>query len=381
MSNAVITSKEFKRGMVAVAVIYAGLFGFIAIKGKDISKRIEEGLATQTVSLERLAPPAPQETATAPVPAEMLGPAQPYDAAHDTAPEMSQVTGDALYPAPMEGLYYDTPQGKLPKISEKGLTPFQAYKKPFVSPGKPLVAVAVLDYGLSEAASEMAVQLPPHVSLVLSPYAADPERWQQQAREHGHEVWLQMPLETKEYPMVDPGPQGILASGSLKYNQDRLEWLLTRTPGYAGIAAFHDNAFSGYEPMLTGLMKGVFSRGLGYLELNPAAPPEVETMAYGSKAPYARGSIVAEDISLKTLEKIAIEKGYVVATMKLQPGLLQAMSTWLETLASKDMAIAPVSALTDRSSVPAPAAPVEAAPADAPEPTPVDAVPPSAPHE
>jgi uncharacterized protein len=338
-------SREFTQGMIVVMLVYAALFGYITLKGKDVSRRHQTTLASQIVPIERSAPEP--VTAVEETHSDAYGPSVPE------IPTEAQIQQDVentpLYPAPMEGLYVTMPDGKLmPKINDKGLTPFKAYQKPFVSPGKPLIALALIDYGLSETSSQEALaNLPSYVSFILSPYAADPEKWQQLARERGHEVWIQMPMETEEYPAIDPGPQAILSTASIKYNQDRLEWVLTRTPGYAGVAVITDGAFEDYQTMLQGLLKGVFGRGLGLMEINPSAPPDIETMAFTAKAPYARNHLFLDKVSLKDIEKQAVEKGFIIGIIKPTPSALKAVKTWTGTLESKNIALAPVSAVTD----------------------------------
>ena len=248
----------------------------------------------------------------------------------------------------MEGLFQETPNGPLPIISADGLSPFMAYKKPFSLTGKPLIAVVVLDFGLSALLSDQLIaQLPSEISLILSPYAADAEQWQKKARENGHEIWLQLPLENKKFIPSDPGPQALLAQASIKYNQDRLEWILSRTPGYAGVVGETDEIFDQASNTLSSVFKNIFNRGLGYLEMNPQAGPAIEEISLGNKSPYARNDLFIEDVSLKAIEKQASDRGYVIGIIRPTPNNIKALATWFRTLDAKGYTLAPVSAIAE----------------------------------
>lgn len=360
-----ISPRAFLQGLAVVALVYGGIFAFILLKSDTTLKNMQDRLIAQTILIEREQIPAPVDTTTY-IPSEKFGPeiqqaeiqieavkeiepietALPLEPAEHTQTEI--ISGGALRSAPMEGLYEETQNGPLPIISADGLSPFMAYKKPFSLTGKPLIAVVVLDFGLSALLSDQLIaQLPPEISLILSPYAADAEQWQKKARDNGHETWLQLPLENRKFISNDPGPQALLAQASIKYNQDRLGWILSRAPGYAGVAGETDEIFDHASNTLSGVFKNIFSRGLGYLEMNPQAGPAIEEISLGNKSPYARSDLFIEDVSLKAIEKQASDRGYVIGIIRPTPNNIKALTTWFNTLDAKGYTLAPVSAIAE----------------------------------
>ncbi len=56
-----------------------------------------------------------------------------------------------------------------------------------------------------------------------------------QARQSGHEVLLEVPMEPFDFPDSDPGPHTLRAGVDEDSNIQRLNWALSRFTGYAGV--------------------------------------------------------------------------------------------------------------------------------------------------
>jgi len=128
---------------------------------------------------------------------------------NNTAPQKS----GSLVSAPIPGLFESIDVGLLPKIRDKdGITPFNAYKKPFTaSPDKPLLSFVIYNAGLSSQRTAELIELfPAEITFSFSPYSSDLQNIIAVARADGHEPWLSLPLEPKNYPLKDPGPLTLL---------------------------------------------------------------------------------------------------------------------------------------------------------------------------
>lgn len=330
--------KSFLIGLGVVALIYVLLFVYIGINSSKTVHNLEQKLVSQSLVITR-PDSAPEE----------FRPARENEHIDDVAALASAAPIDenALPPSPISGLYEDSEMGKLPKISDDGLTPFNAYKKPFTLPGKPLIAIAVLDYGVSSTNSaELLKDLPEEVSLILSPYTSTPDEWQKRARKFGHELWLQAPASNENFPYADPGSQALLSDAGPKYNLDRLEWILSRTTGYAGIALGTDSVFAENPPVLKSALANINKRGIGFFETNPDAPALVRRFAENEGMPYLKNTIFIRDTSLKALEKIARQDGFVVALVDPYPSSIKGLKIWANTLTAKGFALAPLSAIS-----------------------------------
>lgn len=346
------------QGLVVVFFVYVVIFTVTIVKSRSASDSTVP-LASGTAQIVRMQPQVetvvtphlePQDQAPAPVAhaPEEHAPApvdeHPAEQAHDTAPAAHG--GSDLVEA--------TPQGPLPKRSPSGQTPFEAYKKSYTPDGSPVIALVVLDYGMSATDSKEALKkLPGEVSLILNPYAQTQDTWKSLAGAEGHEFWVFMPVESQDYPTItDPGPQALLAHSDFKYNQEKFLWALSRTSGYAGIAAYTDTAFLNAQSALKTLWNEGYDRGIGYLEINPAGLEGVEMNAIEKKSPYIRNHSIYEEGAqapeqwLKALEMEASNNGFTVGIIKRPyPKVVDAVAAWSATLKERGFSLAPVSAL------------------------------------
>jgi polysaccharide deacetylase 2 family uncharacterized protein YibQ len=343
-----IDRKAFLHGLLFVAFIYVSLLTMFWLKGPEAIAIMEEQLASQTIAITRQQEEA--ETPAQPTPLE------PVETVVDLDQPVMRPDG-SLAIAPMDGMYEQAELGRLPQVRPMDkLTPFNAYKRPFTVPqGSPIIALIVRDFGLSDAVSQKALAaLPAEVTMLLSPYSLEPERWASASRQGGHEVWLDVKFENADYPISDPGPQAILAGSNLRYNQDKMNWNLTRATGYAGISGQTDYVFDSASAILQPLAKSVYQRGLGYLELNPKASGAIETVASAVNGPYIRADVWINDQDsdlegspLKELERLAKERGYAVGVLMPYEQNIDQIKTWLASLSAKGYTLAPVSAVAE----------------------------------
>lgn len=256
---------------------------------------------------------------------------------------------------PLKGLTEKTPEGLLPIIrKDDGLTPFKAYARPYTkSADIPKVAIVVEGFGLRKDQSEAALALPADVTLLISPYAAQPKTWLEKAHAAGREVWLTVPMEHDALNAADPGPRALSSTALLAENETRLKTVLAKAQGYAGVAGFYSDRFKNVALMMQTLFESVFARGLGYLELNPTPPASIADTAARLKAPYAQTVLHLDDPrflknpadALEIIESRALDKKFAVIVMPAYPKLIEAVVKWEASLAGKGIVLAPLSAV------------------------------------
>ena len=86
------------------------------------------------------------------------------------------------------------------------------------------------------------------------------------ARDNGHEVLLQIPLEPNNYPTVDPGPHTLLTSLPPQENMKRLQWLMSRYTGYVGVTNHMGEKFEAASQSMTPVLEELKRRGLLYID-------------------------------------------------------------------------------------------------------------------
>lgn len=323
------------QGMAAVAAFYI-LLGAYAILAPD---REQDSLFAAPPRIYAIEGPV-LETSSA------LKPSDFENAPHASHGEPAEK------PPSGKGVLEETEFGMIPRKSPEGLTPFEAHRRPFTRQNRPVIAIALMDYGLSKDNSAGALNLPANVTFIANPYAANLDEWQSRAEGKDHELWLYVPTETARFPYMDPGPYGLLAHLDSAANRDRLHWLMAQTRNYAGLAMDADSSLLESRMAIQKIVDEFFDRGLGYMDINKDAPSFFEVAALGRNAPYIRNMAVmgesGDDAAvLNDLERQARASGTALAVVKLHPQSVKVLEKWLPTLASKGIDLAPLSALAN----------------------------------
>lgn len=251
--------------------------------------------------------------------------------------------------APDPDLIEDGPLGPVPRIGADGRRPFLTYAGPFdFQDERPRVAVLLLGLGLQADLVDDALALPGAISLEFSPYTPDLPALFERARQAGHEVLLDLPMEPEDYPASDPGPHTLRADGPLEENLKRLGWLLARAPGYVGFAG-SGGRFAESEQAAP-VLEVLAERGLAMIEVGG---DELATAAAAAGLPYAgkalpideEPSVLSIDYALAGLEAEALSRGSALAVALGYPVALERLRLWAGTLEDKGLVLAPVSAL------------------------------------
>ena len=206
--------------------------------------------------------------------------------------------------------------------------------------------------GIGQSATANAIdKLPAPVTLAFAPYGGDLERQVARAREAGHEVMLQVPMEPFDYPDNDPGPHTLMAQGKPAENLDRLHWAMSRFPGYVGLVNFMGGRLTADEAALAPILREVGARGLGFLDDGSSARSQVAAVAARLRVPGLRADLVLDgvprsdqiDRELARLEEIATKRGLAVATASALPLTVERIARWSRELESRNILLVPVS--------------------------------------
>ena len=98
----------------------------------------------------------------------------------------------------------------------------------------------ITDLGMARAMTDRVIaELPPTVTLSFDAQAPVIAAWGARARQDGHEILLQLPMEPFDYPNSDPGPDTLLTSLPDGDNLVRLLKLMRRATGYVGVTTIY----------------------------------------------------------------------------------------------------------------------------------------------
>lgn len=260
----------------------------------------------------------------------------------------------ALAAAPDPRLVERGKFGPLPRIGPDGARASQVYARPAPPVSKrPRIALVIGGLGLNDATTAMAIaKLPSDVSLAFAPYGANLKAQSAKAREAGHEIFLQVPMESFDYPRDNPGPQTLTTDAGAAQNIERLHWLMARTSGFVGIENFLGARFTADEAALTPVLKELAERGLVFLDDGSSARSLAPAIGAGMRLSVKRTDMVLDvsantaaiDAALNRLEAMAREKGVVSASASALPVTLDRLSRWIAGLGERGIDLVPITA-------------------------------------
>lgn len=256
-------------------------------------------------------------------------------------------------PDPDEALLRSTPLGQIPRIAPDGRKAFQYYARPFDGDGEPRIAVIVGGLGLNASVTERAIdELPPEISLSFAPYAKNLEFWTRKARQAGHEVLIELPMENYGANSQALGAAALLTSRSEQENLQRLDWLMARFGAYVAATNYLGGKFSADEDAIAPVLAKLKTAGIGYIDDTGAA----QRSSGADGLPMATVSRVipaaADDSNLRAvkrelamLEQIAERDGMALGKTYAYAATIDEIAEWSRTLDRKGFDAAPASAV------------------------------------
>ena len=262
-----------------------------------------------------------------------------------------------LIKAPVEAVSEKTEQGFLPRIAANGKKPSEVYAKPVglntIHSDSPKIVIILGGMGLNEKLTRQAItDLPANVTFAFAPYGNNLQAQVDKARDEGHEVFLQLPLEPVGFPGTNPGPKTLLADGDGATNLDSLYWHLTRFSGYAGVVNYMGGKFLSAPKAVKSLLLELKHRGLAFIEdgsLPMSATDQVAT-SMGISVRHATVQIdqnadaASITAALEDLEKQASGGGIAIGTGSGLEITVQAVKDWARDAESRGIEIIPATA-------------------------------------
>jgi uncharacterized protein len=251
-----------------------------------------------------------------------------------------------------------SPNGPLPRVGADGTRPSDVYARPVKIPtGKlnaPRIAIVVGGLGIGGAAtSDALAKLPAPVTLAFAPYAGGLDQLATRARNSGHEVLLQVPMEPFDYPDNDPGPQTLLTSLDPTQNIDRLQWVMSRFQGYVGVVNFMGARFTASEAALGPVMREIGNRGLIYFDDGSSQRSSASHIAAADNLQFAKADAVIDAVptppdverALGRLETIARERGVAIGVAGTLPVSIERIAKWAKAAEGRGVLLVPISAV------------------------------------
>lgn len=260
-----------------------------------------------------------------------------------------------LQPSAYTDLVETSEFGPLP-IRADGFKPaWRAYARPFdYRDSRPRIGVLLRDAAYSrDRFLETLAALPGPVGVVLSAYEPDLGTLAARARLDGHEVYLDIPMETLFFPNLDPGPLVLTVENSREENLAVLYSILGRTQAYSGVVNFMGSRLINTRVAFYPIVQDLANRGLAFVETPVHRMSMGETLAQEYGLPYTKVDLALEDVLGKApllkafthVEKLATEQGAALLLLRANTLVLNQLQDWAASFPDKGLVMAPVTAM------------------------------------
>jgi polysaccharide deacetylase 2 family uncharacterized protein YibQ len=255
---------------------------------------------------------------------------------------------------PDRSLIEQSEMGPLPIRSADGRRPMDAYARPWSGTHGARIAIVIGGLGLSQTGTQYAIKkLPGPITLAFAPQGNSLGRWMQDARQTGHEIIMQVPLEPYDYPNVNPGRNTLTVEAPADQNLRDLHWALSRITNYTGVMNYMGGRFVADEEAMTPIMQDLSRRGLLYLDDGSSARSVAPELALKDGIPFAVGDATIDTVrdageilkKLDQLEATARAKGFAIGTGSAFEVTVDTVASWMNEATKRGIEIVPISAV------------------------------------
>ena len=276
--------------------------------------------------------------------------------------QLDEPAGVRLQPAPDKRLIEHDRFGLLPRIGPDGAKPSDVYARPVVlsqklKSGAPRIALIVGGLGLSPTTTQAAMEkLPAEISFAFAPYGADLASEAARARDAGHEIFLQAPMEPFDYPHNNPGAHTLTIKSSPEEESADLHWLMSRFVGYVGVVNYLGARFMSADAALTPVLRELAARGVAFVDDGSSPQSLAASIGPGVGVETARADVVLDadpkadaiEKALGNLETIARQKGFALGVASAIPQSLERIARFARSLDQRGIALVPASDVYSR---------------------------------
>jgi polysaccharide deacetylase 2 family uncharacterized protein YibQ len=294
-------------------------------------------------------PPAalPRETVTVAQLAEPQGPTKEATPAAPPAGKEASGKEGSVQEASAAPAPAPTPNSKVPEWRRLALAAPAAN-------GHPMIAVIIDDMGLDRRRSQEVLDLPGPLTISFMSYAQDMNRQLADARAHGHEIMMHVPMEPLDGRM-DPGPGVLTVKLSQAEVRKTLDADLAKFGGYVGINNHMGSRFTADAAGMEVVMQDLRERGLLFIDslTTDKSVGLAEARRYGVASAGRNvflddaGDLISVEFELGKLEEVARTKGNAIAIGHPRDATIKALSEWLPKAKAKGFVLVPVTAVVE----------------------------------
>jgi polysaccharide deacetylase 2 family uncharacterized protein YibQ len=200
--------------------------------------------------------------------------------------------------------------------------------------GVPKIAIVIDDLGADVLHTRRATALPRPVALSFLPYPDTTLALAREGARGGHEILVHVPMQA--IGKDDPGPMALRTDLSAPENLRRLDWALSRVPGFVGINNHMGSKFSSDRVALLPVVERLADRHVFFFDSRTAPDSQVVTVARAFGVASASRDVFLDDVQtidavdaqLRDLERRAKEQGIAIAIGHPHEITLDAIAYW-----------------------------------------------------
>ena len=186
---------------------------------------------------------------------------------------------------------------------------FEIYPKEEIPPSKPIskptppltkklpkIAIIIDDIGYDKYIAKKFLGLDAVLTFSVLPNNPFPKSIVRAAHAKGFEIMLHLPMEPKEYPMVDPGPGALLTSMSPDMLISQLNKNLDAVPSVKGVNNHMGSKMTTSSTQLYQIMSVLKKRGLFFIDSRTTADTICRPSARLLQLPFAERDVFIDHI-------------------------------------------------------------------------------------
>ena len=278
-------------------------------------------------------------------------PAKPIETIETPPPP--RVISAALTPAPISGLTRQGRFGPVPKAGARSA--LTEYRRPVLSKtDRQPVSLIIGGLGVNRILTQRAIdELPPDVTLSFAAHSNGLQNWVDAARRAGHEVLIEIPLESANFNPAEPGADRTLRLDATDQDNARnLDWLLSRAQGYFGVTNYNGEAFLSRADVAAPFMDALAATGLGFITDGDFETPTLQALSTSVNQPFKAGhGLIDPDpieaviqARLTELTGVAQSGDHPVGVGFAYEETLEEAQAWIASLESQGLQLLPASA-------------------------------------
>lgn len=212
---------------------------------------------------------------------------------------------------------------------------------PVVVDNRPMVVLVIDDAGIDPELTRQVLELPAALTISFLPYAEESPALAELAEQHGHDIFLHLPMEP--YGLEDPGPGALTRHLSPDEMQARINHAFQRLPAAIGFNNHMGSAFTADASAVTTAFAGLEGRELIFLDSLTSGNSQAFRIASDLGLTALRRDVFIDHIAgqervfLDEMARRARAEGSVIAIAHPRRGTLEALTGWLAEPENQDV--------------------------------------------